>query len=135
MTTPTANWHRTPAAQAILASLTAEDVGLFAHIGLSSGSDRYRWSAGEKHEQLDAIRSDAIVLALGNFQDAYNEGRALEYFDFCDAVPEVEDVLADRFGDPTVLFGSPSWIDRVTPEANAAARAVVAGVIAGRAAA
>jgi hypothetical protein len=102
-------WADSAEAEALLARISPEDLHVKAVTPLF-GQRSYAWTAGEVTEALQAARSAWIVDALGlSAIEACAAGRKDEFVALYNSQPLVEDVLADRFGNPDALAAVPQW--------------------------
>lgn len=92
------NWHLTPQAQAILASINPASLLIVRRVQ-PIGPDYFAWSTDNGHsERLQALREAAVAEVTGcTFADAQDRGAWLDAYE---AVASVSDVLNARFGDP-----------------------------------
>jgi hypothetical protein len=108
-------WWREGKASALLARVTHADVHPVVRTPIM-GDRHYRWSAGARHEVLEKLRGEAIDRTFGcTFAEAEKQGRAMAYIAHTDNFPEVDEVLAELFGNPLALFGAPGRFGDSTP--------------------
>lgn len=90
-------WHHTPLARAVLASITPNDLSLYRAPAIV-GEDYFE-IIGTPVGMLRAIREATAIQALGcSFRTADEQGRAREFL--AAMGPEPQAVLADLFGEP-----------------------------------
>ena len=95
-------WHTPPQARAILASIESTDLSVMWEASLR-GPDRFIL-VGPPREALQAIIQAHAADQFGcTFREAEQQGRVHEYMDAFKALPTVEQVLNEWFGDPNRL--------------------------------
>ena len=106
-------WANTKAARAILASIEPDDLSVAWQSALR-GPDRFIL-VGPPRETLEALRQAHAADQFGcTFLEAEQQGRVHEYMAAYKALPTVEQVLNEWFGDPNTLglampLGWQSW--------------------------
>lgn len=113
MLTLTTPWHRTAAAETLLASLTPADLCI-ALARPIPGPDHFHFAplsgkACEVFETLEVIRNRAVDQLAGftfaSTAAPYDPDARALWLDAALDVPSVEDALCERFGDPQALWG------------------------------
>lgn len=100
-------WHATPAATAILASLTPAHVSIAARTPII-GPRFYEWSAGEIDEQLAELRRAHVAAAFGKaFTACATDDERHAYLAFDRHHDSVGEALRSVFGSPG-RWGRPS---------------------------
>lgn len=104
-------WHHHPSARSILAHTTAAHVYIKV-VTPVVGPREYAWSAGGRHEDLEQARVKIFRQFHGTYQEAYERGEADKHcLMIAELYPTVEQVLADKFGDPAEMFGVPDTFE------------------------
>jgi hypothetical protein len=97
-------WHQTSAAQAFIASIAPASMRIIKRTRVV-GPDYFSWAFPEDQRRaLEALRDAAAAKIVGfTFREAENNDERREFVSVWGQLPDLDDALTPRFGNPEAL--------------------------------